>query len=78
MVSSTSSSPPELLAVTVYIALADTMVGVPLISPVVVSKFRPSGRVGLIDQVTTIPPVSVGVIVELRAVSLVNVYEVGE
>ena len=60
MVSSTSSSPPELLAVTVYIALADTMVGVPLISPVEVSKFRPFGRLGSIDQVTTVPPVSDG------------------
>ena len=54
------------------------MVGVPLISPVEVSKFRPFGRLGSIDQVTTVPPVSVGVIVDVRAVPLVKVYEVGE
>ena len=54
------------------------MVGVPLISPVEVSKFRPSGRVGSIDQVTTVPPVSVGVIVVGRVESLVKVYDVVE
>ena len=73
MVRTTVSSPPVFSAVTVYVALADTMVGVPLISPVEVSKFRPFGKLGSIDQVTTVPPVSVGVIVDVRAVSLVNV-----
>ena len=54
------------------------MVGVPLISPVEVSKFRPFGRLGSIDHVTTSPPVSLGVIVDGMAVPLVKVYEVGE
>ena len=54
------------------------MVGFPLISPVEISKFRPFGKLGSIDQVTTVPPVSVGVIVDGRAVPLVKVYEVVE
>ena len=36
------------------------VVGVPVILPVVVSNERPAGRVPLIDQLVTGPPVLVG------------------
>ena len=38
-------------------------VGVPLIAPVEVSKDRPAGKDGEIDQETTAPPLEVGVTV---------------
>ena len=48
--------------VIVYILVAISSVGVPLISPVVVSNVRPSGSSGLISHVTISPgPVRVGV-----------------
>ena len=47
-------------------------VGVPVISPVEVSKVRPVGSVGEMVQDVAAPPVFVGVIVEI-AVSLVRV-----
>ena len=53
--------PPALVAVTVYVVDGETAVGVPLISPVVVLKARPAGRVGEIDHVATGPPLAVGV-----------------
>jgi hypothetical protein len=40
--------PPELVAVTVYVEVDDTAVGVPLITPVDVLNVNPAGSVGLI------------------------------
>ena len=39
--------------------------GVPLISPEEVLKFKPAGNAGAITQEFTIPPLIVGVIVEI-------------
>ena len=50
----------------------DTVVGVPDISPVDVSKFRPAGRPGVIYQVSTSPPFADGVAVVI-AVPFVKV-----
>jgi hypothetical protein len=35
--------------------------GVPLMTPLEVLKLRPDGKAGLMDQVTTAPPLFVGV-----------------
>ena len=51
-------------------------VGVPEMVPSEVSKDRPPGKVGEIDQVTTSPPLTVGV-TEVIAVPLVRVNESG-
>ena len=67
--------PPVLVALTVYVVVALTTVGVPDISPVAVSKTRPAGSAGVIVQDTTGPPVVVGVSACI-AVLLVNVYGV--
>jgi hypothetical protein len=50
-------------------------VGVPLIAPVEVSKLRPAGRDGEMDQDVAVPPPVVGVTVVI-VVPLVNVSEV--
>ena len=64
--------PPELVAVIVYIVLVSTMFGVPVISPVAVSKLSPFENAGLITHEPTAPPELEGEIV-LIATSLVNV-----
>ena len=64
--------PPVLVAVTVYVAVEVIAVGVPLISPVEVSKARPAGSDGEIDQDMTVPPLEVGVAAVI-AESLVKV-----
>ena len=51
-------------------------VGVPLIAPVEVSKERPVGSDGEIDQDVTAPPLDVGVTVDI-VVPLVNDSELG-
>lgn len=51
-------------------------VGVPEIVPVEVSKDRPDGSVGEIDQETTVPPAEVGV-TEVIAESFDKVNELG-
>ena len=52
--------PPALVAVTVY-AVADCVaVGVPVILPVEVSNDKPVGKVPLMDQLVTAPPVLTG------------------
>ena len=53
------------------------LVGVPVISPVEVSKVRPDGSAGEMLQEVAAPPVFVGVIVEI-ARSLVNMKGVPE
>ena len=53
-----------------------TAVGVPLISPVEVSKDRPAGSDGETAQETTVPPLEVGVAAVI-AESLVSVNELG-
>ena len=63
MVTVAVSIPPLFDAVIVYTVDGDTTVGVPLISPVDASMFRPVGRPGEIDHVATGPPVEVGVMV---------------
>ena len=69
--------PPVLVALTVYVVVALTTVGVPEISPVAVSNKRPDGSVGVIVQDTTGPPVVVGVSACI-AVLLVSMYGVPE
>ena len=65
-----------MVAVTVYVAEEDNSVGVPEIEPVEAEKARPPGRFGVIVQDTTVPPLEVGVAVDI-AWSLVNVSELG-
>ena len=55
--------------------IVDRAVGVPLISPVDESILKPVGRAGKIDQVTTGPPPTVGVI-EVMAVPFVSTKDV--
>ena len=50
--------------------------GVPEMVPSVVSKDKPAGKEGEMDQVTTSPPLTVGV-TEVIAVPLVKVNESG-
>ena len=69
--------PPVLVALTMYVVVALTTVGVPEISPVTVSNRRPDGSVGVIVQDTTGPPVVVGVSACI-AVLLVSMYGVPE
>ena len=64
--------PPELLAVTVYVAEDVTAVGVPETAPVVESMERPAGSDGETDHAVTGPPLAVGVTV-VMAVPFVNV-----
>jgi len=52
-------------------------VGVPEIVPVEVSKDRPDGSVGEIDQETTVPPAEVGV-TEVIKESIDKVNELGQ
>ena len=49
-----------------------TAVGVPVITPVVVLRVNPAGRLGVTDQDTTVPPVFVGAAGDM-VVSLVRV-----
>ena len=49
------TDPPELVAVTVYVAVAETTLGVPEIIPVVVSSDNPLGKVGETLYETTFP-----------------------
>ena len=55
--------PPELLAVTVYVALEEVVLGVPEIAPVEESIESPDGRDGETLQDVTVPPLEVGVTV---------------
>lgn len=59
--------PPELVAVTVYVVAGESAVGVPEITPVVVSRLKPAGRDGLIEYEVTVP-VTVG---ELEVIATV-------
>ena len=54
----------------------ETTVDVPLIAPVEVSKERPAGSVGLIDQEVAAPPLDVGVTDDM-ATPFVSVNELG-
>ena len=51
-------------------------VGVPLITPVEVSRARPAGSDGETDHDTTVPPLDVGAAADI-AESFVNVNELG-
>ena len=68
--------PPVLVAVIVYVVEVESMVGVPMISPVDESILKPVGRVGLTDHVTTGPPLVVGTPVVEGPKSLVKLYDV--
>ena len=68
--------PPVLDAVIVYVVNEDTTVGVPLISPVVPSKFKPLGSDGEIVQDVIIPPLAVGDTEDI-AVPTVSTNELG-
>jgi hypothetical protein len=63
MVTVAVALPPVLFAVTVYVVVLDSTVGVPEIVPVVREKESPVGSVGVIDQEVTAPPLDVGVAV---------------
>ena len=54
----------------------ETAVGVPLRAPVELSKERPAGSVGVIDQEVTAPPLEVGV-TDVMATPFVRVHELG-
>ena len=54
----------------------ETAVGVPLRAPVEVSKERPAGSVGVIDQEVTAPPLEVGE-TDVMATPFVRVHELG-
>ncbi len=43
------STPPLFLTVIVYVVLVDNSVGVPEISPVLISKLNPAGKAGLME-----------------------------
>ena len=61
------AAPPEVLAQTVNILVVMLTSGVPEIVPLV--KFRPAGNSGVMDQLLTLPPLTVGdsgLIVSLR------------
>ena len=60
-----------------YIADAETVVGVPEISPVLESNVNPAGKDGDTSQVITAPPLLDGVAADI-VVPLVNVNEVVE
>ena len=77
MVTVAVSVPPEFVAVIVYTINTESVVEVPEITPVLVSKLIPVGSVGDIDQDVTAPPLLVGVTVDI-ATSLVKVNEFGE
>ena len=66
------SLPPVLVAVMVYVVEVLSSVGVPEMVPSEVSMDSPAGKVGEIDQVTTAPPLTVGV-TDVMAVPLVRV-----
>ena len=72
MVTSSVVLPPVLVAVIVYVAEVETVVGVPLMAPVDESSERPAGSDGETDQEVTGPPLVVGVTVVI-AVPLVSV-----
>ena len=72
MVTSSVVLPPVLVAVIVYVAEVETVVGVPLMAPVDESSERPAGSDGETDQEVTGPPLVVGVTVVI-AVLLVSV-----
>ena len=52
--------PHELVAVTVYVAVAVKVVGVPVIKPVVVFKLNPAGKAGLTEYDVGEPPLLLG------------------
>ena len=68
--------PPVLVAVTVYAVDELSVLGVPEIAPVAVSKERPAESVGVMDQEMTAPPLEVGVAVVIVA-SFVSVSVLG-
>ena len=69
------SKPPVFVAVIVYVTgVVERTLGVPLITPVDESIDRPDGRFGEIDQVTTAPPLDVGVSGDI-ATPLVSIKE---
>ena len=72
MVTVAVSLPPVLVAVMVYVVDVLSSVGVPEMVPSEVSKDKPAGNEGEMDQVTTSPPLTVGV-TEVIAVPLVRV-----
>ena len=76
MVTVAVALPPALDAVTVYDVEDDTAVGEPPIAPVEVSKDRPAGNDGEIDQDVGVPPLAVGVTVVI-ATPFVKTEELG-
>lgn len=59
--------PPELVAVTTYAVAGVTLVGVPEMTPVELSRLRPAGSAGDTEYVTTAPPLLLGVLDETAA-----------
>ena len=69
--------PPLLLAVIVYVADGDVVVGVPEIAPVVLDNASPAGSDGETDHDVGVPPLVVGTAVVI-VVPFVKVSELGE
>ena len=59
--------PHELVAVTVYVATAVAVVGVPVITPVPVFRLNPAGNAGLTEYEVGAPPPLLG---ELAVIAL--------
>ena len=60
MVTVVNVAPPVFCPVIVYVVTGERTVGVPLISPVEVSRTSPVGNPGDTDQEVTVPPLEVG------------------
>ena len=77
MLTVVEEAPPEVFAHTVNIVVVMLTSGVPEMTPL--SKVRPDGRAGVMDQIPTLPPLTVGesvVIVSLRInVRLYGLYD---
>ena len=67
--------PPVFIATIVYVVNGEMTIGVPVISPVVGLMLKPVGNDGVATQVTTGPPLAVGVI-GVIAVPFVSIKEV--
>ena len=76
MVTVAVALPPVLLAVTVYVALDEVVLGVPEMAPVEASMERPVGSAGETLHEVAAPPLEVGVTV-VMAVFLTRESELG-
>ena len=70
--------PPELLAETVYVtAVVCKFVGVPLMTPVLALNAIPDGMDGLMVQLVTLPPLTLGVFVFMSTPLVRDIFSKG-